>query len=143
VLLLELLHAVAPAAARDAGGHARVDPGRVHGDGGPETLPDDPDAIGIHLGPCGEVAQRVLRVLDLLEADHAPAPALALAAAAHVEPQPDVAERREHRRRRHGSAAVLVASEPVKHEEAGPAWAWRIPVGDVQHPCEPQAVGLE
>src|SRR5262245_63343965 len=123
MLLAELLLAVAPAPGRDARGDPVIGARRVDSDRGPEARADHADALGIDLGPCRQEAERALRVLDLLEADHASARALALAAAAHVEAQRRVAEAGEHLRGRDAVAAVLVAAEPVVDQDGGPSVA--------------------
>ena len=109
-------------------GNPPVDARRVDRDGGAEAVADQADARGIDLRPARQERQRVLRILDLLQTDDAPARALALAAAAKVEPQRGVAQTGQQLRHRDGDAAVLVAAEAVQDEKARPALAGGRPV---------------
>src|SRR5439155_19157063 len=141
-LLADLLLAAPPPTGRDARGPPPVHAGGVDGHRGAETRPHRPDTVSIDLGPGGEKRERALRVLDLLQTDHAAARALTLAAAAHVEPERRVSELGEQLRGRRAPAAVLAAPEPVQDEKRGPALARPAAVGQVEHPGERQAVGF-
>src|SRR5262249_16330420 len=81
----------APAAVGNARGDALIDAAGIDRNRAAEARSDQADAGGIDRGMLGEKGERVARVLDLLEADHAAELAFALAAAAHVETQHDVA----------------------------------------------------
>ena len=95
----------------------------------------------IDLRMVGEEGQRVARVLDLLQADHAAEFAFALAAAAHVETQHDVAELAEHLGRLHRIRRGLVAAEPVQHDEGGAPLARPHPARDMHDPRQLESGG--
>src|SRR4030095_16456931 len=84
-----------------------------------------------------------LRVLDLLETDHAPADALTLAAAAHVEAERRVAKLREELRACDAAAAVLAAAESVQNEEGRPTLARAVRLGHVQDSRQLETAGDE
>src|SRR6266699_3248754 len=138
VLPAEFLRAVAPAAGGNAGGDPAVDPRRVYGDRGAETLPDHGDAFRVDLRTGSEERQGVPRVFDLLLADDAPALAFALAAAAEVEAQRRIAEAGEHSCDRRAAATVFVAAESVQDEKGGAPL--RSGIGQVKDTRELQSV---
>src|SRR5260370_38090000 len=74
VLPAEFLRAVAPAAGGNAGGDPAVDPRRVYGDRGAETLPDHGDALPPHLRTGTEQRHRVPPVFYLLLPNAPPPP---------------------------------------------------------------------
>src|SRR5260370_1039680 len=90
------------ACSSSSGGDALIDAAGIDRDRAAETRSDEADARGIDGGVLGEEGERVARVLDLLQADHAAEFALAVAAAAHVETQHHVAELVEHLGGLHG-----------------------------------------
>src|SRR5262249_59136762 len=87
VLAAKLALAVAPAAVGYDRADASIDAAGIDRHRAAEARSDEADALGIDRGVPGEEGQRVARVLDLLQADHAAEFALAVAAAAHVEAQ--------------------------------------------------------
>ncbi len=133
MLAAEFALAVAPAAVGDDRGEAFVDAAGINRDRAAEARADDADALRIDVGMAGEKRHRARGVLDLFETDDAPELALALAAAAHVEAQRDVAEIVQHLRGLHHVARVLVAAEPVQHEECGAPLAAADAVGHAHH----------
>src|SRR5215469_5883016 len=96
---------------------------------------------GIGRGMLGEEGERVARVLDLLQADHAAEFALAVAAAAHVEAQHNVTQVAEHLGGLHGVRGGLVAAETVQHEEGAAPLGRPQSARDVHHARELETGG--
>src|SRR5262249_35719831 len=138
VLPAELALAVAPAAVRDHGGDALVDPPGIDADRAAEARADERDARAVDGRMLSEIRQRTAGILDLLQADHASVLARAVAAAAHVEAQRHVAELVEHLGRSDHGGRAFVAAEAVQQQERGALFARLHAVGYAHDPGQPQ-----
>src|SRR5262249_9807108 len=90
-----------------------------------------------------EEAERVARVPDRLQADHAAEFALAVAAPAHVETQHDVTQLAQHLGGLHGVRGGLVAAETVQHQEGAAPLGRPRGARDVHHARELETGGRD
>src|SRR5215471_15554220 len=143
MLAAEFALTVAPTARRDTGGDPLVDAGRIDRHGSAKARPDQGDTRGIDVRALRQERQRVARIRDLLQADHATFFAAAVAAAAHIESQADVAELFEQFAGLEHALRIHVAAEAVQHDEGGPPLPRREVARHTNRTGDIEAIGLE
>src|SRR5688572_10349047 len=114
VLTAKFALAVSPSSRGDDGGSARIDAGSIERYGCSKTASNQGNSVWFYPEMGGEECQRISRIGNLVETNHAASLAFAFSATSHVETKCNVAKALEHLARTHDVSCGLVASEPME-----------------------------
>ena len=143
MLAAKFSFAVAPTAAGDHRGDARVGAAGEDRHRRAEAAADERDTLRVDFRPRRQVGDGVARVGDLIEADDPAAFAFAVAAAAEIDAQRDIAPFGHLFADDLLALAVLVAAKAMQHDKRRPALAGFVVFRNIDEAGKFEAVGLK